>query len=278
MVGGSDDIEHTWSSVMSIEYAQLRRVVLDYLRANPEDQVNLIGNNFAKAKAAQLGLSFDDADGLVVLEIFHELYREGVIVSGSKPNALNAMEWPFYRVTAYGREVLAAKDYVPHDPEGYLAQLSHDVPGIDGTIIRYLEEALGSFKGGHILAAAVMTGGAAEKAMLLLVEAFGDALVDPKEKQKYLTVIQKSWMISRKYEELWKRLREKLPTMPVELSDDLHVILDRVFDLVRTTRNAAGHPTGKVVDRNAVRANFILFPVYCRRLYVLMDWLGENSV
>ncbi len=33
------------------------------------------------------------------------------------------MGWPFYRITEYGQKVLDAKEYIPHDPEGYLAQI-----------------------------------------------------------------------------------------------------------------------------------------------------------
>lgn len=262
---------------MTIEHSQLRNIVLDYLRHHPDGQVNLIGDNFAKTGAEQLGLAFGKEDNLHVLEIFHELYREGIIVSGSD-RGTSTMGWPFYRVTEYGRQVLETADYVPYDPDGYLAQIQRDVPSIDPAIIRYLQEALGCFRAGHMLAAAVMTGCAAEKAMLLLIEVFGGALTDPTEQSKYNAVIEKHWMIGRKYKELWKRLRQKLDQLPSNLSDDLEVILDRVFDLIRATRNAAGHPIGKTVDRNTVRANFILFPTYCRRIFELIDWLQSESV
>lgn len=258
---------------MSLEYSQLRQFVLDHLRMQPNGDINMIGGGFVRIRAEQAGLGYTDADGKRALEIFHELYREGVIVSGSGPNSGNyAMGWPFYRVTEYGRQVLEQKDYVPHDPDGYLERLRQEVPNVDAAIIRYLEEALGCFKVGHLLAAAVMTGCAAEKAMLLLIDVFDAALTDPNERAKFDAVIRKHWMIGRKYEELWKRLEGKLGELPNELADDLHVVLDRVFDLIRATRNAAGHPTGKQIDRNTVRANFILFPTYCKRMYALTTY------
>lgn len=263
---------------MAIEYAQLRQIVLDYVKSRPQGQVNLMGDNFVQVQARHLELQYEDEDGMRALEIFHELYREGVIVSGSHPRSIGAMEWPLYRVTEYGRKVLETADYVPHDPEGYLAKIKRDVPEIDPAIIRYLEEALGCFKAGHLLAAAVMTGCAAEKAMLLLVEAFGDALGDAEEQQRYKKVVEKQWMISRKYHELWKRLSQKLKQMPEPLQEDLGVILDRVFDLIRSTRNDAGHPAGKIVDRDIVRANFILFPSYCKRIYGLIEHLLTGSL
>ena len=264
---------------MTIEYSQLRRIVLDHLRAHPGSQVNLVGNNFARSEAQRRGLAYGETDDTRVLDVFHDLYREGVIASGTGARSSNvALEWPHYRVTEYGHRVLSQRDYVPHDPEGYLKQIHGNIPEIDPTIIRYLEEALGCFKANHLLAAAVMTGCAAEKAMLLLIQAFGNALADSDEKSKYKSVVRKHWMIKRKYDELWKRLQQKLDRLPSELADDLEVTLDRVFDLIRSARNDAGHPTGKTVDRNTVSANFILFPTYCRRMYALLNYFRDNEV
>lgn len=261
---------------MAIEYGQLRRILLTYLKANPVGYIGVGGVDFVRKPAEELGLTCTDEDRYHALDILHDLYREGVIVSGSGPDSSAAMTWPSYRVTDYGHQVLSQKDYVPHDPDGYLAQLKEEIPTVDRTIIRYLEEALGCFKAGHLLASAVMTGCAAEKTMLLLIDAFGAALTDPDEKKKFESVIRKSWMISRKYDEFWKRLQAKLDSLPAELTDDLHVILDRAFDLIRSTRNDAGHPTGKQVDRDTVRANFILFPTYCRRMYALIGHFSSN--
>jgi hypothetical protein len=62
------------------------------------------------------------------------------------------------------------------------------------------------------------------------------------------------------------------------LCEDLHAILDRVFDLIPQTRNSAGHPTGKTIERATMQTNFILFPSYCRRVYGLIDYLSKNPV
>lgn len=129
---------------MAIEYDQLRRIVLDHLREQPEGEIGFNGDGFARSKAKQLGLAYSENDGVRVFEILHELYREGIIVSGNGNSGSSArMTWPFYRVTEYGWQALDERDYVPHDPDGYLKQIKEDIPSIDPTIIRYLEEALG---------------------------------------------------------------------------------------------------------------------------------------
>ena len=263
---------------MAIEYHQLRQIVLDHIRTyskpgtSSEPEVDSTCRD-AEKRAQKLDLAFDDDDYFRVLDILHEFYLERIIAPGlRKRNIMNKkMAWPNYRVTEYGREVLDQKDYVPHDPDGYLNQLKDEIPDIDLIIIRYLDEALGCFRAGHILAAAVMTGCAAEKAMLLLIEAFGQALEDPEEKKKYERNMQKHWMISRKYDNFWKFIQSKRKNLPDELTKDIDVILNSVFDLIRSTRNEAGHPTGTPVDRNVVRGNFeVLFPNYCRRVYALL--------
>ena len=122
-----------------------------------------------------------------------------------------------------------------------------------------------------------MIGCAAEKALLQLIEAFGSALKDPAEKSKY-EKDTKSWVISTKYKALWKRMNDKLTALPGHLSDDLAIILDRAYDLIRTTRNEAGHPTGKKLELDVVQASFVLFPGYCKRIYGLLDFLGSKTL
>ncbi len=271
---------------MAIEYSKLRSIVFEYLRRQMKSRernhpLNLIrdgGREGWQTLCREHGVTPDDADFEMIQQIFHELYLERILITGSGPNSLNAaMSWPFYRVTEYGKKVLEKREYVPHDPDGYLARIKSEIPDLDGVILRYLEEALGCFRSDFLLAAAVMIGCAAEKALLLLVEAFGDAIADAARKARY-EQDTKSWMISRKYAALWKELEAQASSLPRELGDDLHVILDRIFDLIRTTRNEAGHPTGGQIERETVHANLILFPSYCRRVYALMDYFRENPV
>jgi hypothetical protein len=149
------------------------------------------------------------------------------------------------------------------------------IPAIHADILRYCEEALLCFRYGALLASAVMLGCAAEKAALLLIDAFGKAIADPTKRAKYEKEID-HWVISTKYKTLWKRLEPLIPTLPQDLGDGLHTILDRVFDLIRVTRNDAGHPTGKAIEREVILGNYILFPSYCKRVYGLIDYFTKN--
>jgi len=257
---------------MPIEYSQLRALVLQYLRQVPVGQLNFVDKCTGVLAFCQKRVSSpDDADVETMQRIFHELYLEHVIITGTGPRSIGsgAMCWPFYRLTEYGRKVVERGQYVPYDPDGYLSRIKGEISGLDGTVLRYLQEALACFRLDFLLAAAVMTGCAAEKALLLLVDAYGAAITDSAKKGKY-EKDTRSWLITQKYRALWKRLEPLIPSLPRELGGDLHVILDRVFDLIRTTRNEAGHPTAEPIERETVHANLILFPSYCRRVYGLI--------
>ena len=260
---------------MQFSYDEVRAAVLRYMKNNQSGEVPHGFNVFHHEK--EQGRHPEPEDFEAARETFHDFYREGVINSGERISSNQSMKWPFFRVTSYGRKVLASTEYEPHDAGGYLARLKTAIPAIDKDILRYLEESLACFHRGTLLASAVMLGCAAEKAALLLIEGFGAAIQNPNDQAKYLKETD-AWMISKKYAALWKRLEPLSKSLPSGLGDDLHTILDRIFDLIRTTRNAAGHPTGKTIEREVMHANLLLFPTYCRRVYGLIDHFAANPV
>src|SRR5207253_1850209 len=98
--------------------------------------------------------------------------------TGASINALgdSLMSWPFYKLSEYGKQVLASPEYQPHDAGGYISRLKQQISTLDPDVIRYLDESLQCFQRGTLLASAVMLGCAAEKAALLLIDAFGAAI------------------------------------------------------------------------------------------------------
>jgi hypothetical protein len=54
--------------------------------------------------------------------------------------------------------------------------------------------------------------------------------------------------------------------------------IDGIYDLIRRTRNDAGHPTGKRMERSETHALLLLFPTYCETADKLMDWLKTNKI
>jgi hypothetical protein len=258
---------------MGTDYNLLRSKMLAFIRQYRDGSFDMNGE--MRPYFRNHGIELDDSDMRKVEQIFHEFYFEGILVPGLRPrvniNVLGgAMVFPRFHTTEYGDKVVTTTEYQPYDPDGYLARFTTEIPGIDVVIIRYLEECLGCFRRNVLLAAATMLGCATEKAVLLLVDAFGRSLSDSTERQKYEKETE-PFIISRKWKALWKRLEPLSSGLPNGLGDDLGTILERVFDIIRTTRNEAGHPTGKVVEKETVHANLLLFPIFCKRVYGLIQ-------
>ena len=175
----------------------------------------------------------------------------------------------------YGKEKL--KDHnTPYDPDGYLNRLRFAISTIDPTIVTYITECLHAFRIGCLLSATITLGCAAEKAILLLVETYTDALLTgPKEKFRKAT---NGKMIRMQYAELNKAMENHLtPKLPSDVKDGLDTALTTVFNMFRSHRNDAGHPTGKALTREEVYALITAFPLYVKKAYELLDWIKSNA-
>jgi hypothetical protein len=208
-----------------------------------------------------------------VRQIIWFLILEGVLVPGS--DEFNA-SLPFLRVTDYGRKCLEAGEILPHDPEGYIEKLRQQVPGIDETIVIYVTEALQTFLRGNFLASAVMLGVASERAILLLIEAFMNSISNPEKRRKIQKKTEQTFSILKRFELFRKNIEPLKNVLRNRVADDLDIILDGIFNLIRITRNDAGHPTGKKIDRTQAFANLRLFIPYCKRIYELIDYFQKN--
>jgi hypothetical protein len=129
-----------------------------------------------------------------IFEVTWGLIIEGVFLPGT---AWDYPNLPRLRLTEYGKQCLAARDIVPHDPDQYLNRIRKQCPGVDSITLLYLGEALQTFRAGRHLATAVMVGVAAENTLLKLVDAVGNALDTPQKRSK-------SWM--------WRLTRERSNT------------------------------------------------------------------
>jgi hypothetical protein len=80
-----------------------------------------------------------------------------------------------------------------------------------------------------------------------------------------------TFIISRKYKALWSRLEPLAASLPDNLGYNLESIIHNTFDIIRSTRNEAGHPSGNPIEKETVHANLLLFPIFCRRIYKLIN-------
>ena len=244
----------------------LFRVVAEFKsKTQPVPRTHLFGAEQSLARG----------DRSVILEVIWSLIVQGILVPGLDDSNEGL---PFLRLTEYGKCCVKEDRILPHDPDGYLRELQNAIPNADQAVIEYVTESLQCFIHGLNRSAAVMLGGASEKAALLLIEAFSASIGDEARRQRFESEIDRAQTIYRKYELFDKQFSTIKKSIPKTLSENIDSLLRGVFDLIRNSRNDAGHPaTGTPVDRDVVNAHLRLFIPYCKRIYGLISWFEINK-
>jgi hypothetical protein len=210
-----------------------------------------------------------------IIDVAWEMIFEGIYVPGY---SIQDPGLSRLRLTEYGRKCFDAGGLTPHDPNDYLKRLKAACPKMDATSLLYVEEALGSFKAGRFLAAAVMIGVAAESMLQRLADAVSKALDTP-DKQTRFEKATKSGRAKTIHDEVMKCLTQPTVKIPWDITgDDISVFVSGIFSLIRQTRNASGHPSGRRLDRNEANALLLLFPTYGERVEKLIEWLKTNQI
>jgi hypothetical protein len=218
----------------------------------------------------------ESGDETLLVEVIWGLIIQGILVPGL--NDAN-QGYPFLRLTEYGKRCVDEERFLPHDPEGYLREFQSAVPNVDSIIVEYLTESLQCYVHGLNRAAAVMLGCASEQAVLLLIQSWINSNGDGPSKHRLESEIEKAPSIFRKYDLFEKRLSQIKTQMPRELTENLDSLLRGIFDLIRSSRNDAGHPaSGGQVGRDTIYSHLRLFIPYCQRIYGLINWFCSNRI
>lgn len=196
-------------------------------------------------------------------EVMWQLIIQGVITVGHGEGNPNL---PWFRITDYGQKVLAAERFVPHDPTGYMAELSVIAGPLDMTVAsRYAEEALACFAAGCNVASVLLLGVAAESAFNQLCDSIRPTLNDAADKAKLDLTIpvrpRHRWLVER-YQNLPAAERRRL-------SESLDVTLTSLYDLIRKQRNDLGHPQEQPPQLSEPPRDY-------RRLNCLRGWSHEK--
>lgn len=168
---------------------------------------------------------------------------------------------------------------LPAEIEKFPQTLRERVPDCDDVILWFFQEALRCYKAESIAGAAFMLGAASEKSVLLLIDTYGNSIVDAGHRASFFTRVNNR-MISKKYDEFkasYAGCKSK-PNDPI-LAQDLTQLIDGAFNFYRYTRNAVGHP--QIIpdlDKGVVLANLGQFIVYVERIYRLMQHFQKVGV
>jgi len=207
-------------------------------------------------------------------EVMWQLIIQGVITVGLDSGSPNL---PWFRITDYGQQVLDAERFVPHDPTGYMGELSAITGPLDLTVaIAYAEEALTCFAAGCNVASTLLLGVAAESTFNQLCDAIRPTLADAAD-QAHLELTEQvrprhRWLVER-HQKLPRVERRRLP-------ESLDVTLTSLYDLIRRQRNELGHPQSQPpkTSREEAFVFFKLLPTYIQDMQALASYCAENPI
>jgi hypothetical protein len=243
------------------QYLDLKRAVSREfeLRGDIESQRPRITRNFSVDAS-----SLSDTDANLLLEVFWNLFREGIITLGT--NDQNA-EFPWFRISEFGKQVLDNQEpYFFQDVGGYEALIRARVPQIDPITLIYLKESVQAFKSGCVLSASVMIGVASEHSFLKLLDAIE---ANPTHSSTFATV-HRERTILRKLNAFKRILDQNLNLLPARVKEDLDTQFMSTVSMIRNFRNESGHPSGRIIEREQCYVLLQLFIPCCEKIYQLI--------
>jgi hypothetical protein len=168
---------------------------------------------------------------------------------------------------------------LPAEIEKFPQTLRERVPECDDVVLWFFQESLRCYKADSPAGSAFMLGAASEKAILLLIEAYGKSITDEKNRASFQARVN-GRMISKRYDE-FKASYNGCKSKPTDqvLAQDLSQLLDGAFNFYRHTRNAVGHP--QIIpdlDKGVILANLGQFIIYIDRIYMLIRHFQASGV
>lgn len=175
-----------------------------------------------------------------------------------------------WRLSPKGIAAATGTTWEPANAPAYLQRLRARSPGLDLAAETYVREALGAYGARCYLASSVMLGVAAEHVFERVAAAFVRAFPDGNERLAELLADERSTHF-RRLAEFRKRFEPRWAEMPADLADA--IVLDAVADLLRVTRNEAGHPTGRTVDEETAYTHLNMAGILLARMTDLAEHL-----
>ena len=215
-------------------------------------------------------------DTYTIGEIIWDLILEHVLIPvGGSPD----IGYPQLRLTEFGHDYISQSTPHYYDPQGYMKSLKDIVQNLDPVIKQYIFESLNCYRRQLFFASAVMIGAAAEKAVLLLLQAITDSMSNAISKRKASQLLDRPNL-----PEILDTIRKtidsliKAKTMPYSVHQGCTEHLVSLFEMIRVHRNDAIHPITGQVNRTKVFLSLQTIPVALESVNRLIEWFGNNSI
>ena len=206
-----------------------------------------------------------------------QVYNSGKLVVQGKESPLKVLLSQFKAGIEQGVATPGAP--LPFEIEKFPETIKEKVPTCDPVIVRFIEEAIITYKADALLACAFMLGAASERAINILIQTYGESIADQINRDKFFTKINNR-MISARFDE-YRKSYAGCKSKPTEgiLAQDTDTIVGGMFQFCRITRNEVGHP--QIVpdlDKGVLLANLGHFVTYIGRIYGLIDHFKAEGV
>ena len=215
-------------------------------------------------------------DKLKIQEIIWDLIVERILTVGV--DDCNP-DWPWVRLSEYGESVVKAPVLPYYDPEEYGAVINSVASSVDRVIKQYAIEGINCFRQRLFFASAVMFGAAAEKTVLILLEAIVNAETDQKVKHKLTKLVERPNL-----PEIFASIRERIDalikakTIPYAAYEGSIEHLLSLFEIIRSQRNDAVHPHIGEVNKTKVFLTIQAFPAALEVVYRLIEWFNNRKI
>ena len=217
-------------------------------------------SRFGRAYLAQEIATVANCRPHQVWEALWGLVGDGLIYLDPAGQGPDNWQW---RLSATGIQAISGGSWEPRDPEGYLGRLREHSPEVDPVAINYISEALSAFNARCYLATSVMLGVASERVIDGLMRALVNSKGDSAKRLRAALENPRTSQLSR-FTEMRKQLDPIRAELPDGLADTL--TLDALADLLRLTRNEAGHPTGVEVDEDTAYTHLQMAARYVQKM------------
>jgi hypothetical protein len=164
---------------------------------------------------------------------------------------------------------------LPHDPQGYLADLRRPCGALDPEVEVLARESLLAFQANCLVASVILIGAASERLIQVLFESYRDAYENQADRDR----LDQKWehrsrrFIVQKLAWLWQELETKRTELnnAGRLWDGAEGLVRAAFDALRTARNEAVHQNRRF-ERIQTNELLFLFVPYTERIYALINY------
>lgn len=236
------------------------------------DSINLTIRNKTERELIQLNLFNKNS----LEELLWHFINAGIVVKSFNSEKLGDPQIDIFHVTPWGLKVLRDNKPSPYDQQDFLKDIFDVINEFDKNTYFYLDQSLMCFSKFLYIPSAIMLGIAAEN-IIQEISKLAEKKTANKEGYKKILKEQR-YSISGHMKAieliLIKNIKKK---MPEPLQKNLEKEFDCFFEIIRLSRNEAGHPSEIRIDRDGAYGNFIIFRKFCKKAFKLKKWLGQQE-